>query len=126
MKKYLILTFCLALTASSCSFYRINSEEITENIYYPKKAEDVVVLDQVTVPHEIIGYVTVNTERNQSMDKILLKMKKEAAKLGGDAITNIQSNASGLWKKIPAQDFIGNAYIRANYTASVVAFQQVP
>ena len=48
------------------------------------------------------------------------KMKSEAAILGGEAITDIQSDATGLWKRLPAQRTIGNAYVRANFTASVV------
>jgi hypothetical protein len=50
-------------------------------------------------------------------------MKREAAMLGGDAITNIQQYAGGIWKKIPPQKLLGNAYIRANFTATVVAYQ---
>ncbi len=123
IKKFLII-LCAVLLTSSCSLYRVNFEEVTDNYYTPKTPEEVQVVEQLTQPHEIIGYITVNTERNQEMEDILYRMKTEAAKLGGDAITNIQTNASGSWKKIPAQKFIGNAYVRANYSATVVAFPQ--
>ena len=122
MIKTLLIVLCTVLLTSSCSIYRVNFEEVTDNYYNPKQPGDIQVLDQMNQPHEIVGYVTVNTERNQRMEDILYRMKTEAAKLGGDAITNIQTNATGAWKKIPAQKFIGNAYVRANYTATVVAF----
>ena len=124
MIKTLLIVLCVAFLTSSCSIYRVNFEEVTDNFYTPKSAGDIQVLEQLNQPHEIVGYITVNTERNQRMEDILFRMQTEAAKLGGDAITNIQTNATGAWKKIPAQKFIGNAYVRANYSATVVAFPQ--
>lgn len=117
-----LLTIVLLL--SGCSIYHVNSEE-TATEFYPSKASpnDVVYLEDVTDPHEIIGYVTVNTERNQRMSDVLAKMKREAAILGADAITNIKTDATGQWKKLPAQDLIGNGYVRANFSAALIVFK---
>ncbi|MBF0533201.1 MAG: hypothetical protein HQL23_08950 [Candidatus Omnitrophica bacterium] len=127
MKKIILwgcFIFLIGATAA-CSFYNVNSEDVSETFYPEKKsAEDVVYLEQVDRPYEIIGYVTVNTERRQGMDEVMARMKREAAMLGGDAITNIKSDASGLWKKLPAQSLIGNAYIRANITAAVIVYKK--
>ena len=114
----------IVLLTSSCSMYSIDSEDLTTD-YYPSKksAVDVVYLETVTQPHEIIGYVTVNAERRQQISDVIEKMKREAAILGGDAITNITTDATGTWKKLPAQKLISNGYIRANSTAAVVVFK---
>jgi len=122
MSKKLILLIGAVLLTSACSFYNVNTEEITEDFYPPTKAVDVQVLETAPQPHEVIGVVTVNAERNQKMDAIISKMKSEAAKLGGQAVTNIKSDASGAWKKVPLQKLLGNAYIRANFTAQVIVF----
>lgn len=116
----LMLLLGIVLLTSSCSLYRVNTEEITSEYYPPTKAEEVKILESITQPHEVIGYITVNTERNQKMDEVLSKMKKEAAKLGGQAVTNIHSDATGAWKKVPVQKLFGKAYIRANFTAQVI------
>ncbi len=114
------ISFC----ATGCSFKKVDSEEITMNFYPPKKsASEVAYLEQVPQPHELIGYVTVNTERNQKLTDILELMKREAAILGGDAVVNIQVNSSGFWKKLPPQQLLGNAYLRANYKADIIAYQ---
>ena len=85
-----ILFFALALLTSGCSLYSINSEEVTENYYPPKSStETVTYLEEVKDPHEVIGFITVNTERRQKIQDIIEKMTREAAVLGGDAITNI-------------------------------------
>ena len=112
------------LMLTGCSFYNINSVETSEE-YFPSKksALDVVYLEQVDKPHTVIGTITVNTERRQRLSDIIERMQFEAAVLGGDAITNIQSDSTGTWKKLPAQNLIGNAYVRANYSATVVAFK---
>jgi hypothetical protein len=115
----------IALTAfvSGCSIYHVNSEDISSD-YYPSKrlASDVVYLETVDKAHTVIGYVTVNTERRWTIDDVLEKMKREAAILGGDAITTIQTDASGAWKRLPAQELLGNAYVRANFSCTVVVF----
>lgn len=122
-KKFLFFAFTMVLI-SACSLYNIDSEEVADNFYPSKEsALGIEYADYVSRPYEVVGFVTVNSERNQKMDDIIAKMKREAAVLGGDAITNITSNATGSWKKVPPQKMLGNAYIRANYTATVIVYQ---
>lgn len=122
MKRIFILFLVTSLT-SACSLYRIDSQDVTANYYSPKTAHMIKYVKNVTQPHEVIGYVTVNTERSQSLKEIVKKMQYEAGILGGDAITNITSDATGTWKKLPVQKFIGNAYVRANFKATVIVFK---
>lgn len=123
-KNQFIFLLISGLFLTSCSFYSVNSVETTTD-YFPSKksALDVVYLEKLDKPHTVIGTITVNTERRQGLSDIIERIKVEAAILGGDAITNIQSDATGTWKRLPAQNLIGNAYVRANYSATVVAFQ---
>ena len=122
MKKTILL-LTLSIFVSGCSIYRINSEEVTSNYHPSKKPEQVQFLEETSDSYEIVGFVTINSERNQNFEEIVEKMKKEAAVLGGDAIINITTNATGTWKKLPAQKFVGNAYVRANYSATVIVFK---
>lgn len=127
MTKNIYFISILLLMASGCSVYNIDSQNVSTN-YYPSKKlfNDVVYLEKVDKPNEIIGYVTVNTERIQSdkMEDIIMKMKREAAILGADAITEIKTDATGEWKKLPAQKLMGNAYVRANFTATAIIFKK--
>lgn len=120
----MVFLFVACAMLTGCSLYHVNSEDTTTE-YYPAKESprDVVFLENIDKPHQVIGIVTVNAERRQYLSEVLEKMKREAAILGGDAITNLQSDASGTWKKLPAQDIIGNGYVRANFTASVVVYK---
>ena len=104
--------------------YSVDSQETTMN-YYPSKnsPDDVVYLESVPQAHDVIGVVTVTTERNQKMEVIIQKMKREAAILGADAITNINTDATGTWKKLPP-NLLGNAYVRANFSATAVVFKK--
>ena len=124
MKRNLFAIIFLAFLTSACSIYHVNSVDTTEE-YYPSKqtANDVVYLQTVDRPNEVIAQVIVNTERRRTVSEVIGKMKREAAILGGDAITDIRTDASGAWKKLPAQALVGNAYIRANFTASVIVFK---
>lgn len=123
MKKNIILWAALLFLTSACSIYHIDSEETTTNFYPSKSSPDQVkYVENVYQPYEVIGTVTVNAERSRAMNEVIEKLKKEAAILGGDAITDVKTNASGTWKKLPPQKFLGNAYIRANTTATVVVF----
>lgn len=124
MTRTIVALIAFVLLTSSCSIYHINSVDSTNDYYPSKSVDEVVYLEEIDEDYEIIGVVTVNSERKQrSIDDILVKMKREAAILGGDAITDIQSDATGVWKHLPVQQTIGNAYIRANYTASVIVFK---
>ena len=122
MKKInlLLATFLL----SSCSFYNLTSQDISENYYPPKQSiNDVTYLEKIDQPNEVIGYVTASAERNKTMDQVLEKLKREAAGLGADAITDIREEAPGYWKKLPAQKLVGNGYVRANFIATAVKFK---
>lgn len=107
-----------------CSFYRIDSQDTTLEFYEPKSSpEEVVYLENVDKPHVEIGTVYVTSERNQSFDEVLYMIKKEAAILGGDAITDVQSDATGIWKKYLKADLVKNAYVIATFSAKVVVYK---
>jgi len=120
IKKIVTLIILVCLT-SSCSIYHITSTSTTDDYYPAQETTEVVYLDRIDDTYTIIGAVTVNAERRQRLENVIEKMKHEAAIMGGEAITDIQSNATGPWKRLPIQQTIGNAYVRANFTASVVA-----
>lgn len=120
IKKSVSLIILVCLT-SSCSIYHITSTSTTDDYYPALETTEVVYLDRIDDTYTIIGTITVNAERRQRLDNVIEKMKREAAIMGGEAITDIQSNATGPWKRLPIQQTIGNAYVRANFTASVVA-----
>jgi len=120
IKKIIALIILVCLT-SSCSIYHITSTSTTDDYYPAQETTEVVYLDRIDDAYTIIGTVTVNAERRQRLENVIEKMKHEAAIMGGEAITDIQSNATGPWKRLPIQQTIGNAYVRANFTASVVA-----
>lgn len=121
MIKRIISLIILVCLTSSCSIYHITSTSTTDDYYPAQETTEVVYLDRADDTYTIIGTVTVNAERRQRLDNVIEKMKHEAAIMGGEAITDIQSNATGPWKRLPIQQTIGNAYVRANFTASVVA-----
>lgn len=124
MRIFFIL-ICSVFLLAGCTIYHIDSEDITLD-YYPAKSspDQVDYVQNISRPHEVIGYVMVNTERRQQeRAELIEKLKKEAAVLGGDAITNIETDATGLWKKLPAQRVIGNAYVRANFKATVIVYK---
>ena len=124
MIRVFVLIVLLSFLTSACSLYRVSSQEVTKNIYPAKESpNEVAYLEEVKQPYEIVGFVTVNTERRQGLEEVIIKMKREAAILGGDAITNITTNATRTWKKIPPQKLLKNGYVRANFTATVIAFQ---
>ena len=124
MKKQFLLLFASLILFSSCTLYHIDSQDISLDVHPSKQSiDEVVYLETIDQPHEIIAYITVNAERRQRISEILERMRREAAILGADAITNIKSDATGQWKSLPVQDLIGNAYVRANFSASAVAFK---
>ena len=120
MKKFILL-FALSGILSGCTLYQIDSRDSTDNYYAPKTdISQVQYLEKVDKAFEEIGVVTVTTERRQSFKDVIPKLQQEAAILGGDAITDIQSDATGAWKKIKPRKLFGNAYIRATYSAKVI------
>ncbi|MCK5180228.1 MAG: hypothetical protein KAR32_11920, partial [Candidatus Omnitrophica bacterium] len=107
MIKNVVALIAFVLLTSSCSIYHIHSVDSTDNYYPSKSAGEVAYLEEIDEDYAIIGTVTVNGERKQrSIDDILVKMKREAAILGGNAITDIQSDATGVWKRLPVQQTI--------------------
>ena len=115
----------IVFLTSSCSAYYVNSTEVSPEFYPSKKsAQEIVYIEKVDRPFEIVGYITVNAERSKRLQEVIENIKREAAILGADAITDIKSDASGNWKKLPAQHLIGNGYVRANFTATAVVFKQ--
>ena len=105
------------LFLSACSLYRIDADE-TAMDFFPSKSsvKDIVYLETVDQSHEVLGTITVNTERRWDKEAVLEKIKREAAVLGGDAVTNIQEKPPARKGKFK------NAYLRTNYSAVVVKF----
>ena len=129
MKKLHLLILGLTFFLSSCSLYQIDSEETTYDFYPSKTSPDeILYLENVNRPHEAIGQVRVNTERVQKdidgvgFESILLRLKREAAVMGGDAITNIHTDTgTGKWAKNKPKMF-NKANVRVNYIADVIVF----
>lgn len=121
----IICLVCFAvITLSACSIYRIDSSDTSLDFYEPKKsAIDVVYKEQIDRPYQEIGKVYVTTERSQSFEELIYMMKREAAILGGDAITELESDASGIWKRFVKADFLKNGYVIAKFSAKVVVFK---
>ena len=127
MKRILSL-LCLAFLFGSCSFYQITSEETTFDYYPPKSsATQVQYLENFPQPYKIIGYVTVKTERNQTLEQIIEKLKRAAASLGADAITNITTvNRTKESQSVSSFHLFDNANIRESYVADVIVFDTTP
>jgi hypothetical protein len=127
MKRTFLALMLLVGLASGCTIYQIDSKDTSDDFFQPKKSiEDVVYLETVDKPTVEIGIITVTTERRQSLEDILPLLKQEAAILGGDIITDIQSNATGSWRRIKSATFqkiLGNAYIRASFSARVLVLK---
>ena len=124
MKRTLLSLLLLTVILSGCTTYQIDSKDTSQDFYPPKKSiDEVQYLETVDKPYVEIGEVTVTTERRQSLEDVLPKLKQEAAVLGGDIITEVRTNASGIWKNVNAQKIFGNAYIRAKYSAKVLVLK---
>ncbi len=127
MIKFLKLFFLIALL-SGCSLYQITSEETTSDDHPAKSfSNEVLYLKEVPQPHlyKVIGYVKVNTERNQKEEEIIEKLKHEAALMGGDAITNISTIDGERAAKNKFTQFLENARLRQSYRADVVVRIQI-
>jgi hypothetical protein len=121
MKK--IFPVIAMLLMVGCSFYHVDSKTETTKYFPPKKkVTDVIYVERSDRPFEVIGQVIVSTERRQTLESVMPKFQYEAAQIGGDAFTDIRTDAGGTWKKIKPQALLGNAYIRANYSAKVIVF----
>ncbi len=126
MKKTFLL-FTMVGFCFGCSLYQIESDSVTFGRLESakKSARDIQYLETVSKPHTVIGTIKVNSERNQKFEAVLEKLKTEAAVLGADAITNIQTNTgTGTWARIKPKNLMGNANIRLNYVADAIIFDQ--
>jgi hypothetical protein len=124
MKQILFSLLFLVVFTSGCTVYQIDSKDTSPDLYVPKTSvDDVTYVEKADKPYTEIGEITVTTERRQSLQDVLPKLKQEAGMLGADAITDVQSDATDLWKKVAPQKLMGNAYIRATYTAKAIVWQ---
>ena len=117
-KKFIfILAACFVLVG--CSIYSVDSQDTTLDFYPPKASPDkVAYLEKVEQPHEVIGIVTVDAERNRPLEEVVAKMKDEAAILGGDAITDVrQDPGADTGSKIGK--FLRDTSIRVRYTGKL-------
>ncbi len=124
MKRSILALILLTALTSGCTVYQIDSRDTTDEFYPPKKSiDEVTYMEVVEEPNVEIGIVTVTTERRQTLEDVLPKLKQEAAILGGDVITDIKSDATGTWKNVKVQKILGNGYIRTNYSAKVLVLK---
>jgi len=124
MKRLLFTFLCLATFSSGCSVYRIDSKDTSQDYYVPKTSiDDVAYIEKTDKPYTEIATVTVTTERRQPWQEVLSKLKQEAGMLGADAVTDVQNDATDLWKSIAPRKLLGNAYIRTTYTAKAIVWK---
>ena len=126
MKRTLFAILFLVVFTSGCSVYSINSKDTTDVYYVPKtNVDDVAYIEKIddSKPYTQIAEVSVTTERRQSINDVLPKLKQEAGMLGADAITDVESDATDFWKRLPEQKVIGNGYIRSTYTAKAIVWK---
>jgi hypothetical protein len=124
MKSTLFAILFLAVFSSGCTIYQISSKDTSQEYYVPKtNIDDVAYVEKVDKPYTEIAIVTVTTERRQPLQDVLPKLKQEAGMLGADAITDVQSDATDLWKRYAPQKILGNAYIRSTYTAQAIVWK---
>lgn len=122
--KQLLLLMLLVFGFTGCTVYQIDSKDTSTDFYPPKKnIDDVEYVEKTDKPFVEIGLVTVTTERRQSLKDVLPKLKQEAAILGADAITDIQTDASGIWKSATLKEILGNGYIRVNVSAKAIVYK---
>ena len=124
MKPILLIALFLATSLSGCTFYQIDSKDSSTDFYASKtNIDQVAYVEKTDKPYMEIGIVTVKTERNQTLENVLPKLKQEAAILGADAITDVRGESSDLWKKLKPQKLLGNAYVRVDYTARAIVWK---
>ena len=124
MRPILFAFLFLAIFSSGCTIYQINSKDMSKEYYVSKiSVDDVAYIEKVDKPYTEIAEVTVTTERRQSLNDVLPKLKQEAGMLGADAITDVQNGATDLWKSLKPQKLLGNAYIRTTYTAKAIVWK---
>src|SRR3989339_1265898 len=96
----LLFVLMMLTVLAGCSLYRIDSEDTTLDFYPPKKSlQEVVYMEKIDKPYEVVGMVTVSVENARPFEEVLARMRNEAAILGGDAITGVRSGPEGLIRK---------------------------
>src|SRR5258708_7139593 len=101
MKRILYSFLFLAVFSSGCTLYQISSKDSSQDYYVPKtNIDEVAYIEKVDKPYSEIATVTVTTERRQSLEDVLPKLKQEAGMLGADAITDVQNGATDMWKSL--------------------------
>jgi len=125
MKRTLFAILFLTFFATGCTVYQISSKDTSTDFYVPKTSiDDVAYVEKTDKPYTEIAEVTVTTERRQSLNEVLPKLKQEAGMLGADAIIDVQGEATDLWKKIaPPGKLLSNAYIRTIFTAKAIVWK---
>ena len=124
MKPIFFTLLFFVIFSSGCTVYQIDSKDKTDDYYVPKTSIDqVAYIEKTDKPYTEIGTVTVTTERRQTLNDVLPKLKQEAGMLGADAITDVQGDATDFWKALPEQKIIGNGYIRTTYTAKAIVWK---
>lgn len=124
MKHTFFAILFLAIFSSGCTVYQIDSKDTSQEYYVSKtNVDDVAYVEKVDKPYTEIGEVTVTTERRQTLDDVLPKLKQEAGMLGADAVTDVEDDATDFWKKLPSQKLIGNAYVRVTYTGKAIVWK---
>jgi len=92
MLRAIVLIIVTSVLFTGCSLYRVDSQDVSSDFYPPKNSADqVVYLDTLDKPYEVIGLVRITTDRTSPMGDVVAKMRYEAAILGADAVTDIVS-----------------------------------
>ncbi len=108
LRSAVLMMVCSVLLAG-CTLCRVDSKDLSSDFYPPKdSADQVVYLEKLDKPYDLIGVVKITTERLSPREDVLARMRYEAAILGADAITEIESDQ---------QPF------RVQYTAKAVVFK---
>ena len=124
MKPILCTFLFLAIFTSGCTVYQITSIDTSEDYFVPKTSiDDVAYVEKTDKPYTVIATVSVTTERRQTFADVLPKLKQEAGMLGADAITDVVSEATDLWRAMKPQKLLGNAYIRSTFTAKAIVWK---
>lgn len=116
MKIKLLGLLAVSSMVAGCTFYNVNGEVIHYTARPDRTEHEVQYLETVNVPYDVVGHVSVYTERRNSLEDVADKMKRQAAMLGGDAIINITVNE-------PAGTFTS---IRTTFTGTVIVFKEAP
>jgi len=94
----IFLLFTL-IAGTGCSVYQINAEDTSFDINLPKNAADKILYqEKIDGPYELIGVVSVTTEKAKLFEDVLPGMQQEAAALGGDVLTGVRSEPAGAFR----------------------------